>query len=137
MKQDPFGNLMDWGQALNTIEELSEQGKFGECQHGLTRILRYRGNWRLREEVLKRIAEIETPSEELIFQVVAILSDDNIYYDARIIACDSLVQLLEEGQYSLAGESRYRIGKAVEKLRSVPQPIYFEKALNRLNMKLS
>ena len=97
MKQDPFGNLTDWGPVLDTFEVLADNGRLAECQPGLIRILRFKGNWRLREEVLKRVGKIQTPSRELVLQVLAILSDDNTYYDARIIAGDALVQLLKNG----------------------------------------
>jgi len=76
MTQDPFGNLREWGPVLELLDELESNGKLAECQRGLVRILRYKGNWRLREEVLKRIGGIPSPSDELAGQVLTILSDD-------------------------------------------------------------
>ena len=137
MKQDPFGNLIDWGQVLDTFDELADSGKLVECQPGLIRILRFKGNWRLREELLKRVGEIKTPSRELVLQVLAILADDNVYYDARIIAGDALVQLLKNGPVDSHEELISATRKLVDKLKSTPQPPFFDwEALERLHSKV-
>lgn len=135
MTHDPFGNLTNWGPVLDTIEELACKGDLSECQSGLIRILRFRGNWRLREEVLKCAGEIRSPSNELIHQVISILDDDNIYYDARILACEALVQLLERVQDDDEVSDRAR--KVIDKLKRTLQPPYFDKALDRLSAKHS
>ncbi len=136
MKNDPFGNLMDWGPVMDTLEDLVNNGDLTQCQPGLVRILRYKGNWRLREEVLKRIGEIQTPSDELVEQVIAILDDDNLYYDVRIIAGTSLVQLLTKTQIDSNGYILKNAKKIIEKLKSTPQPPFFAKAIDRLHSKL-
>jgi hypothetical protein len=133
MKQDPFGNLTDWGSVLDIFGELADSGRLAEYQPGLIRILRFKGNWRLREEVLKRVGEIQVPSKELITQVLAILADDNIYYDARIIAGDALVQLLKNWPADSHEELISATKKLVEKLKRTPQPPFFDEALDRLH----
>lgn len=133
MKQDPFGNLTDWGRVLDTFGELADSGRLAECQPGLIRILRFKGNWRLREEVLKRIGEIKVPSRELVRQVLTILADDNIYYDARIMAGDALIQLLKNGPDESLEELTATVRKLVQKLKSTPQPPFFDEALDRLH----
>ncbi len=132
MRHDPFGNLTDWGQVLDTFDDLADSGRLAECQPGLIRILRFKGNWRLREEVLKRVGEIQTPSRELVLQVLATVADDNIYYDARIIAVDALVQLLKNGPAGAHAELAMAAQKLAEKLKSTPQPPFFDEALERL-----
>ena len=132
MQQDPFGNLIDWGPVLELIGNFANNGKLAECQPGLIRILRYKCNWRLREEVLKNIGEIEKPSDELVFQVLRILDDDNIYYDTRILAGDALIQFLSSGQSSFNDEIKMEVRKVLEKRIRTPQPPFFEKALKRL-----
>jgi hypothetical protein len=133
MNEDPFGNLMDWGPVLDLFDDLADNGKLADCQPGLVRILRYKGNWRLREEVLTRVGEIQTPSDELIFQVVDILADDNIYYDARILAGETLIQLLKSiHEDGFCVEINKEIQKVIEKLRRTPQPPFFETALKNL-----
>lgn len=132
MRHDPFGNLTDWGQVLDTFDDLADKGELAKCQPGLIRILRFKGNWRLREEVLKRVGEIQTPSTELVLQVLSIVADDNIYYDARIIAADALVDLLKNGSADAHAKLTAATRKLVDKLKSTPQPPFFDKALDRL-----
>lgn len=137
VKHDPFGNLSDWGAVLNLLEELAEKGKLTDCQPGLIRILKHKGNWQLREEVLKRVGKIQTPSSELVFQILATLSDDNIYYDVRILAGDALIQLLKFIRNDFEVKINEEIRKVVEKLRSTPQPPFLDDALHRLSLEVN
>jgi len=136
MKDDPFGNLRDWGPVLDLVGDLADRGQLAGCQPGLIRILRYKGNWQLREEVLKRVGEIRDPSYELICQVLSILGDDNIYYDARILASDALIQLLKNVPDGSNGEIHLSVRKVTERLRTTPQPFIFDKALENLYSEL-
>ncbi|MFZ2634261.1 MAG: hypothetical protein WA081_17745 [Desulfosalsimonadaceae bacterium] len=136
IKNDPFGNLMDWGPVLDILGELSEGGKLTKYQPGLIRILRYKGNWRLREETLKRVGEIQSPSDDLILQVIDILGDDNIYYDARILAGNALIQLLKNLPDNFSNEMSAEIQKVIKKLRNTPQPPFFKTALERFYSEL-
>ncbi|MFO7751546.1 MAG: hypothetical protein R6V41_00350 [Desulfobacteraceae bacterium] len=129
MTQDPFGNLQDWGQVLEHLENVFENGGAEDCQRGLIRILRYKGNWRLREETLKGIENIENPKEDLIREVLSILEDDNIYYEARIIACRSLIKILHKNttaREQLTKEAE----QALERIKSIPQPPFFIDSIN-------
>lgn len=137
MKDDPFGNLTDWGPVLDTLEDLSVNGGLSGCQHGLVRILRYKGNWRLREEVLKLVGKVENPSKELVHQVIAILDDDNVYYDARILAGNALLQLLNNAEDISSVDLQSSARQVIEKLKRTPQPPFFNKAIERLNSKLA
>jgi len=132
MKQDPFGNLRNWGMALHIVDELASGNKLSENQAGLVRILRYKGNWRLREEVLKHVGKIQRPSHSLIRQVVSIVDDDNIYYDARILAADALIQIMKKVQNESNYEINILVRRVTDRLRSTPQPPMFDSALNKL-----
>jgi len=132
MKQDPFGNLTDWGVILDILDELVDTGKLAECQPGLIRILKYKGNWRLREEVLKHVGEIQSPSHQLIRQAISILDDDNTYYEVRILASDALIQMLKNVQDDFGGEVKMSVRKVTERLRSIPHPFIFDNALKKL-----
>ena len=131
MEQDPFGNLMNWDAVLDILDELAENGGLNECQAGLIRILKYKGNWRLREEVLKQVGEIQGPSHHLILQVLSILDDDNTYYDARILAGDALVQMLKNCQNDFDGISM-SVRQVTKRLRSTPHPSIFDNAVKKL-----
>jgi hypothetical protein len=137
MKDDPFGNLRDWEPVLELLDELARNGKLGECQRGLVRILRYKGNWRLREEVLKRTGGISSPSNELVDQMLTIFADDNIYYDARILASNALIQLLNNSPGSLHKEFIPEIRKVLDKLSKVPQPPIYADAIKQLDSEIS
>jgi len=50
------------------------------------RILRYKGNWRLREEVLKNLDQVAAPRAELIEEVAKIVVDTECYFQVRILA---------------------------------------------------
>ena len=131
MKQDPFGNLTTWGMVLDILEELTDTNKLFACQPGLIRILRFKGNWRLREEVLKRVGNIQTPSDDLFYEVLSILADDNVYYDARVIAGEALNAILKNVHSSSYEEMAAAVEKVIEKIRRTPQPPFFEEALDR------
>jgi len=134
MRHDPFGNLTDWGMVLEVFEDLADSDRLAECQPGLIRILRFKGNWRLREEVLKRIGQIQAPSEDLMAQVLSIVDDDNVYFDARVMACDALVEMLQKvhaGSYEILTR---QVRTMVEKLKRTPQPPFFDAALDRVSM---
>jgi hypothetical protein len=137
MPQDPFGNLQDWGEALELLDELARNGRLAECQRGLVRILNYKGNWRLREEVLKRLDQIREPTDALIGQVLSILADDNTYYEARIMASNTLTRLLKNGVNGARPELNLKSRKIIEKLCKTPQPPVFEKALKACNQELA
>ncbi len=136
MTDDPFGNLRDWGPALELLDELAKSGNLAKCQRGLVRILRYKGNWRLREEVLDRIGGIGSPSHELVGQILTILADDNIYYDARILAGKALINLLKNSQNGLHQDLIPEIGKVIEKLNRSPQPPFFYKTIKKLDSEI-
>jgi hypothetical protein len=136
MAHDPFGNLQNWRATLALLDELSENHRLAECQRGLVRILNYKGNWRLREEVLKRLDQIQEPTDELIGQVLSILGDDNIYYEARILASNALTHLLKKGHGGGQRQLHLKTRKVIEKLCTTPQPHFFEKALKNCNQAL-
>ena len=135
MKEDPFGNLCDWGQVLDILDNLVEKEELTQCQQGLIRILRFKGNWRLREEVLKRVGDIQTSSDALVLQVIDILADDNVYFDARILAGNALMQLMKRFESGFSYDVADELKKVIEKLRSTPQPPIFDEVLKELSVK--
>ena len=132
MQLDPFGNLRDWGPVLERIRQLSDDGKLNECQPGLTRILRYRDNWRLREEALNHIGTINNPDNTLVLQVLDIITDENLYYEVRILACETMMDFLKNGANSFASDMRKDLRQTVENLLSTQHPPIFEQALKKL-----
>jgi hypothetical protein len=132
-EQDPFGDLSDWGRVLEILEKMATGSQLDMCQPGLVRILRYKGNWRLKEEVLKRMGGIEVPSGELIDQTLRVLTDDNLYYDARILAANGLIQVLRRVQKGLDRNINMSVRQATLRLRTTPQPLAFDNVLKKLH----
>lgn len=133
MQPDPFGNLKDWGPVLEQVYQLADDGKLSECQPGLTRILTYRDNWRLREETLKKISDIERPNEAMIRQVLRILTDENLYYEVRILAGEAMMALLKKNHRHFDSAIKSALSKTLENQLSIPQPPIFEEALKKLH----
>lgn len=133
MQPDPFGNLKDWGPVLELIYKLSDEGNLRECQPGLTRILRYRTNWKLREETLLRIGKIDNPDAALVRQVLEIIADENLYYEVRIIACETMMEFLKNSANTFDSGLEAAIPATVGNLLSNQQPPNFEPALKRLH----
>ncbi|TKB09649.1 hypothetical protein [Desulforhopalus sp. IMCC35007] len=132
MQPDPFGNLRDWGPALEKICQLADEGNLSDCQSGLTRILRYRDNWRLREEALLRIGKINTPEDPMVRQILNIIEDERLYYDVRILACQTMAELMKNSSGRFYAATETDILNVVKVLSSTPQPPIFEQALKKL-----
>ena len=128
MSGDPFGNLCDWGTVIETLDSLAANGQLAKCQDGVVRVLRFRGNWRLREEALKRIGGIAAPSAELVRQVNEIIHDDNLYYEVRILAANVLVQFMKRNSF-VGIDFLDELKSRMEELIAVPQPPYFMDSL--------
>ena len=119
MSDDIFGNLREWGQIPEQIAELADTGKLDEHQAGLVRILRYRNNWRLREMALRSMRDLRAPSNELISEVLSIIADEGVYYEARILAAQALVDLLTGKGIECAEDRDAVLGRVVERMRTV------------------
>jgi len=132
--KDPFGNLQEWGAVLEQLDELEQTDKLGDCQAGLIRILRFKGNWRLRETVLKSLAKIETPEAQLMEEVLHLIMDDNIYYEARILACEALQQIIKRLRLRQNGNGAIALAPIAAELNllmKAPQPPIFFNAIDR------
>lgn len=132
MQPDPFGNLKDWGPVLELICKLADEENMRECQPGLTRVLRYRDNWKLREETLNRIGKINDPDDALVLQVLNIIADENLYYEVRVLACETMMEFLKNSANTFDTEIKTEILRTVENLLRSQQPPIFEPVLKKL-----
>lgn len=133
MQSDPFGNLKDWGPVLDLICQMSANSRLSECQPGLTRILAYKDNWRLREETLQRIGIIENPSEAMVSQVLRIIADENLYYEVRIMACETMSEWLKNYRNQFSAATKVCLAEKMAKQLEIPQPPFFADALIKLH----
>lgn len=95
MDPGEFGNLTEWGRVLEQLDELTRSGELDGHQDGLTALLRYRGNWRLREAALECVRSIRRPSEPLVRQVCSIMTDTGLYHQVRVLAAEALGACLD------------------------------------------
>ncbi len=129
---DIFGDLREWGQILHQIEQLRLAGHLDEHQAGLTRILRYRYNWQLREAALRAVPEIREPSRDLLDVLLRIVSDEYCALETRLLACEAVHHVIYRirAQESADGEQLEVTQLTSEALR-VPQPPVLRKAIER------
>jgi len=131
MSPDIFGGLRDRGKVLDRIAQLKGSESPDEHQEGLTRILRYRGNRRLREAALKAGGDIASPADELLSQVLAVMMDEDVYWQARVMAAEALNHLIQK---EFGGTASLNPAEAIEKidaLPSSPQPPAFHDGVRR------
>ncbi len=134
MSSEMFGNLRDWGEALQNLNELKKAGRLDEHQPGLVRILRYKYNWRLREAVLGCLAQVSHPSLELVNEVCRLASDEETYHEVRILAAHALPCLMrnfDDTQGHEAAQLRDSVARKMEVLLRSPQPPVIHEAVHR------
>jgi hypothetical protein len=132
MNADIFGNLLDWGEVIEKLDRLKETRQLDSHQDGLARILRYRDNWRLRENVLNLIVHIAEPTNSLVQEVIHIAMDDDAYLDVRIQAVKALSHMISLCSNPDNTQLSYLAVKAVEnmnKLLHSPQPPIFHESI--------
>ncbi|MBM4087985.1 MAG: hypothetical protein FJ276_00940 [Planctomycetes bacterium] len=128
-----LGNLEQWGSVLEQLDEWKRAGQLDRHQADLLWLLRFRGNWRLREAALEMMASLKAPDPELIREACNILTDENLYQEVRILAAESVAAMLSSEGGSgapLVGPA----GKARECMHALlgsPQPPVLHLALRR------
>lgn len=140
MTADIFGNLRDWGPVMEQLGGLRERGELDQHRAGLTRILRYRENWRLRETVLKYMRDLTDPSDELLQSALVIMMDENVYHDARILAAEALAHLLRGRSARDATSGAVTAQLVLERMNTLmntPQTPFFHKAIDDIRQSLN
>ncbi|MEX1297886.1 MAG: HEAT repeat domain-containing protein [Desulfotignum sp.] len=136
MKDQVFGNLMDWGNTLDTLNLLKDSATLDDHQEELIRLLRYDANWRLREAAVEAAATLQTPCIETVKQIVQLIKRDDLYYNVRIMASEALSKLVPVIMTNQADNKdlvHLIINEAnhdVSALLSAPEPPIFHDALN-------
>jgi hypothetical protein len=136
MKDLIFGNLIDWGNALDTLHLLRDSGSLDDHQEELIRLLRYDKNWRLREAAVEAAVTLRKPSIETVKQIVQLIKRDDLYYNIRIMATEvlsTLVPVIIENKELNKNLVRVCINEAnheVSALLSSPVPPIFHDVLD-------
>jgi hypothetical protein len=87
---DVFGDLREWGRVRKQIELLRLARQLDEHEDGLTRILRYRYNWQLRQAALRAVPDLRKPSKELLDVLFGIVTDEYCDIETRLLACNAV-----------------------------------------------
>jgi len=119
VKKNGFGSLMEWGKVLEEMDRLNTVGLLDDWQEELTRVLRYKDNWRLTERVLEYAKGVREPTEGFLKEICAIMCDTDVWLDNRILAADALGALVPK---STAGPGSNRIVEAMRDIINSPQP---------------
>jgi len=124
---DSFGDLREWDRVLEQLAIMKETKTLDLYQSGLARILRYRKNWRLLEQVLEYGKCINEPTDEILEEIFWIVSNPDVYPAARIQAIKTLEYLfLKSSPNGLTGKSLMRIFDKVKNSNLSGPPIFQE-----------
>lgn len=124
MTTDIFGNLAEWGHVLDQLKKLREEKLLDEHQSGLARMLRYRTNPRLMEQVLICALDISQASDALIADVLDVVVSTEVVLPFRTQAARALGHLLTHRppQTSVASLDIKQVVETMESLATVPGP---------------
>ena len=98
MPADVFGDLQEWGDVLEILEDLRKAEALDHHQSGLARLIRCRSNWRLQEGALISAAQVRSPSRVLVEAALALLRNDEELLENRILAAHALGAMLAAGR---------------------------------------
>jgi len=132
VSSDIFGNLREWGHVPEQLAQLTQAGALDGHQEGLIRLLRYRHNWRLREMALEAVQHLRSPTGGLISEVLAIVMDEGLYCEVRMLAAKSLSALLCQSAPRFSSNGRAILCHVIQKMNmllGLPQPPVMHRVL--------
>ena len=134
MTTDVFGNLADWGSVLDRLQELREKELLDEHQAGLARMLRYRVNPHLMEQVFICAMDIKQASDVLIADLLDVVVSEEVALTFRTQAVRALGHLLvhRPPQTSEASLETGQIVEQLEDLAKRPGPPILTEVLGRV-----
>lgn len=116
-------SLREWNRVLVWLEYSVHQRTLDSHEKDLLWLLRFDGNWRLREAALKALQHLSQPSVSLMKEVMRIVEDDSLYSEVRVLAAQALAHLLNCG--GEAGRPQDHPQMIMRQLRAMiaePQP---------------
>jgi hypothetical protein len=116
MTGDIFGNLREWGDVPDQLAQLTQSGTLDDHQEGLMRLLRYRHNWRLREMALEAVQNLKSPTDRIISEVLAIVMDEGLYCEVRMLAAKSLGVVLSKSATPFSSDGRVIRCQVIQKM---------------------
>lgn len=132
--KDSFANFQEWERVLETLKKIKQKDELHKHQSDLIRMLKFKGNWRVREGALDAVLQITQPTSDLVSEILQIVMDDNLYYEARVMACNALKKFADHYRYNSKGHntlSRLAVSKRLKALNAVPQPPMLSHAVTK------
>lgn len=132
--KDSLANLQEWERVLEALKKIKRKGELHKHQADLIRMLKYKGNWRIREAALEAVLQITHPMSNLVSEILQIVMDDNLYYEARVMACNALNKFVDNYNNNSNGHrtlSRLAVAKQLTALNAVPQPPMLSHAVTK------
>lgn len=130
MVGDPFGDLRNWGEVLALLDKLTNEGELDAVQPGLVRLIRFRGNWQLRERALICCRQVKAPSPELTNVLLELTCQRRVYLDARILAVNALADLMARSPVASSTDIE-RLVEVLAGLLTEPEAPVFQWAVER------
>lgn len=128
---DIFGDLRNWGQILKQIELLRLAGQLDEHDEGLTRILRYRYNWQLRQAAIRAVPELRNLSKDLFVVLLGIVTDEYCDFETRLLACNAVRDSIRRHHQREPGELQAHAAECADGILGTPQPPVLRKAVEQ------
>lgn len=131
---DGFGNLDEWERVLNQLQQFARDGSLDDRQQGLVLLLRFPDNWRLREAALEAVCDVKQPTEALVSEVLQIMMNEQLYYEARVLAAEALAKLVPAARSSPTGRNRPLEVQVIEQMHALldsPHPPVLHQAVQR------
>jgi hypothetical protein len=78
---------------IEQLQQMKGKGELDDAQPALIRLIRYPDNWRIREQALIAVRQVDHPSSDLLGAIATVLTDASTYADVRILAAKALGDL--------------------------------------------
>jgi hypothetical protein len=116
-------DLNDWGNVLDRLKAIKKNGQLEHHQDELIKMIKFGGNWRLREAALEATRQIKSPKASLVAAILNVILDDNLYCEARVLACSTLREIIEAGEKDKIGDlTPSAVAGHLRAIVAVPQP---------------
>lgn len=129
---DIFGDLREWGRVLDQLARVTSAGRLDQHEEGLTRLLRYRYNWQIRQAAIHAVPKLDRPSKEVIDVLIRIVTDEFCDLETRILACDAVRESIHRRRLlSDSSEFEAEAARQASEILRTPQPPALRKAVEQ------
>lgn len=117
-KQKP-DEVKDQCRMVEELEELKRTRRLDDHQSALRRILRHRGNWRVKECALECVKALKEPQKELIQEACSIMCDEDTPPELRLRAVHLIRDFAVKGKERTEPMPYYQGATIIDKLKGL------------------